>query len=217
MSTVCSLKQYISYCNFIHSFIYDVLICVATLKKPCTELDTINFVTPVMLGPHRFCRGEMPACAIFFTHSYLIFSYIAWYHRDQHGLWFFTSVIQLIFFFWFYHSTYWSITDPIKFHCVTHCNIVLQKAIVWYLNCWWNLCCIGITEINQHEQHTSAVTTIPSWSSMAAVNCSLTWPWEMVVMLKVKFITITAVWNVSAVSAVSNTALDKLCDSGSQS
>jgi hypothetical protein len=158
----------------------------------------------------------MLAGAIFFAHSYLIFRYTAWYRRDRCGLWFFTSVIQLNVF-WFCHSTYWSITDPIKWHCVTHRNIVLQVAIVWYWNCWWNLCCIGITEINQHEQHTSAVTTIPSWSGMAAVNCSLTWPWEMVGMLKVSFITVTAVWNESAFSAVSSTALDTLNDSGSQS
>lgn len=206
--------------NSIHhnttSFIYDVFICVVTLYKLCTELDTINFVTPVMLGPHRFCRGEMHAGAIFFTHSCLIFSYIAWYQRDQRELPFFTSVIQLIFF-WFCHSTYWSITDPIKFHCVTLCNIVLQEAIVWYWNCWWNLCCIGVTEISQHEQHASAMTTIPSCSGTAAVNCSLAWPWEMVGMLKVKFMTITAVWNESAFCAVSSTALDKLYDSGSQS
>jgi hypothetical protein len=114
--------------NSIHhnttSFIYDVLICVFTLYKLCTELDTINFVTPVMLGQHRCYRDEMPAGAIFFTHSCLIFSYIVWYQRDQCGISFFTSVIQLIFFS-FCHSTYWSITDPIKFHCVTHCNIVL--------------------------------------------------------------------------------------------
>ena len=206
--------------NSIHhittSFIYDVLICVVTFYKLCTDLDTINFVTSVMLGPQRFYRGEMPAGAIFFTHSCLIFSYIAWYQRDQRGLSFFTSVIQLIFF-WFCHSTYWSVTDPIKFHCVTHYNIVLQEARVWYWNFWWNLCCIGISEISQHEQHASAITTVPSWLSTAAINCSLTWPWEMVGMLKVKFVTITAVWNESAFSAPSSTALDKLHNSGSQS